>query len=261
MACGTPSIIMLPGSFVPASVLYPVRDAVSGQGFEFLALDLATVRLPNDTRTPPSMYDDAALIIREVEKLADQGKDVIVISHSYSGIPMSQAAAGLGKKSRMSQGKRGGIVKLGYVTSFVPALGQTSNDMLGDVPDDQRVDIRIDEQGWMWQTNLTRTAELVFNDLPLEDGLAWANRFSQHSAQSFMDPATQIGYTDEDIELAYLFCEHDRTIPPQNQAVAIDNLRSTGKTVDVTSIAADHGPMISHENLVVDWILDIASSL
>jgi hypothetical protein len=44
----------------------------------------------------------------------------------------------------MSQSKRGGIVKLGYVTSFVPALGQTSNDMLGDVPDDQRVDIRID---------------------------------------------------------------------------------------------------------------------
>lgn len=135
---------MLPGSFVPASLLYPVRDAVSAQGFEFLALDLATVRLPNDTRTPPSMYDDAALIIRAVEELADQGKDVIVISHSYSGIPMSQAAAGLGKNSRMSQGRRGGIIKLGYVTSFVPALGEASNDILGDVPDDQRVDIRID---------------------------------------------------------------------------------------------------------------------
>jgi hypothetical protein len=40
----------------------------------------------------------------------DEGRDVILLMHSYSGVPGSSAARGLGKKERAAQGKKGGII-------------------------------------------------------------------------------------------------------------------------------------------------------
>ena len=88
------------------------------------------------------MYDDADYIAKEVGKLADEGKDVIVVPHSYGGVPTSQSTKGLGKEEREKAGKKGGIVNIAYMTCLVPAVGKSAMDVLLTVPAEQRIDLK-----------------------------------------------------------------------------------------------------------------------
>ena len=49
--------------------------------------------------------------------------DVIVVMHSYSGIPGGQALDGLDKKTTTEQGLKGGVVRLVYIMSFIVPEG------------------------------------------------------------------------------------------------------------------------------------------
>ena len=142
-----PSIIFIPGSYVLLPVYQPLFDAVSKAGYEIKGIHPPTVgRSSRQGRDgpAPSMYDDAAAIAHEAETLADQGKDVILMGHSYAGIPMSQSTKGLGKEERKAQGKPGGIVQLAYISCLVPAIGNSAGSLLSKFPDENRPPVSID---------------------------------------------------------------------------------------------------------------------
>lgn len=141
-----PSIILIPGSFGLPEFYDPIVNAIKSKGYEIIALHLPSVGpnagLPRDG-PPPSMYDDAACIATETEKLVNQGKDVVLWAHSYGGIPMTQSTKGLGKEERKATGKSGGIVRLAYMTCLVPEIGMNAAGVLSDVPKDQQLDLKI----------------------------------------------------------------------------------------------------------------------
>jgi hypothetical protein len=142
-----PSILLIPGSFAKPEFYTPVLDAVTAKGYEIKGLHLPSVglsALQPRPGVPPTMYDDAAFIAKEAEKFADEGKDVIVIGHSYGGIPVTQSIKGLAKEDRQKEGKQGGVVNLAFITSLVPALGESAVDVLVYVPKDQEVGLTPD---------------------------------------------------------------------------------------------------------------------
>ncbi len=142
-----PSILFFPGSFVLVSLYQPIFDAVSEAGYEIKGIHPPSVG-PSSRQgrdgPAPSMYDDATVIAQEAEKLADQGKDVIIIAHSYGGVPVSQSPRGLGKLERKAQGKPGGVVRLAYMTCLVPAIGKSARDVLSSMPEAKPVPTSID---------------------------------------------------------------------------------------------------------------------
>lgn len=69
------------------------------------------------------MADDAAYVQSITSKLADEGKDILVLTHSYGGIPGTESVKGLSKADREKEGKKGGVVRLLYMTSIVPPVG------------------------------------------------------------------------------------------------------------------------------------------
>ena len=77
-------------------------------------------------------------------KLVDEGKDVVMIAHSYGGSPMSQCTKGLSKTEREAEGKEGGIVRLAYMTALVPGLGMTSAEIMAAVPEDKKLALQPD---------------------------------------------------------------------------------------------------------------------
>ena len=229
-----PSILLIPGSFGLPEFYDPIVDAVAAQGYLIRALHPPSVGTKaghgNDQLTePPSMYDDAALIAGEAEKLAGEGKDVILVAHSYGGTPTTESTKGLGKEERQKQGKKGGIVNIAYMTALVPAVGVSAAGVLADVPKEQQLDLKIDVRsiylillrgspltarqgkGWMYHDPISRSAEICFSDISQERGEAWMRKFPKHSAVSFTNELTHAGY--EDIPVSYLLCEEDLCIP------------------------------------------------
>lgn len=142
-----PSIIFIPGSFSLLPVWQPFFEAAYKLGHEITGLHPPTIGLSSQQGRDgpaPSMYDDAAVIAQEAEKLADQGKDVILMGHSYAGIPISQSTKGLSRNERKAQGKPGGVVQLAYIACLVPAIGESASSRLGKLPNDKKPSISID---------------------------------------------------------------------------------------------------------------------
>ena len=78
----------------------------------------------------PTIYDDAAVIRQVAAKLADEGKDVVLVGHSYGGVPATEAIKGISKAEREKEGKKGGVVRVAYMTCLVPAVGENAGDVL-----------------------------------------------------------------------------------------------------------------------------------
>ncbi|KAI1624495.1 Alpha/beta hydrolase fold-1 [Exophiala viscosa] len=260
MTMSKPSILFIPGSYVLLPAYQHLLDAVSRAGYEIQGIHLPTIGLNSRQGRDgpaPSTYDDAAVIAQEAEKLADQGKDVVLMGHSYAGIPMSQSTKGLGKDERKAQGKLGGIVHLAYISCLVPAVGQSAGSLLSRCPDNKRPHVSIDENGWMLMEDPAATAGMICQKLPPEEGEALVRDFAKHSAQSFGNELTHAGY--KDIPVSYLFCEEDMAGPPDFQRDMIAMIEEvSGRKVDVTSIKADHCPHLSAEKETIEWALSVA---
>jgi hypothetical protein len=139
------TILLLPGSFMPETVYSDVLDAVAKRGIDIRFLPLTSGSFgSDDRREPPNMFDDATAISQEVEKLADQGKDVIVVASSYAGVPLTQSCKGLSKAEREKGGKSGGLIKIGFMPSVIPEMGQAACEVLADVPPDNIIPMKGD---------------------------------------------------------------------------------------------------------------------
>ena len=128
MASTKPTIVLVPGSFCSSALVWDaVIDRLHNAGYDTLAVELQTVSHPS-TAPAKTMADDAAHIHGIVEALANDGKEVLVVMHSYGGIPGTQAMKNLTRKEREEQGKEGGITGLVYISSLLVNEGESSDD-------------------------------------------------------------------------------------------------------------------------------------
>lgn len=132
----TPTFVITPGAWHPASAADLLVNELSAAGFPAQAVGLKTVGAYGP------MTDDTKYLRDEVYiPLIESGKDIVVVLHSYGGFPGSTAIQGLGKKDR--QGKAGGIVGIVYIAAFVPQEGMSLKANCGGVvPDWQQADVR-----------------------------------------------------------------------------------------------------------------------
>ena len=47
--------------------------------------------------------------------LTKDEKDIVLVVHSYTGMPGTEAPKGLGKKGRQDAGLKGGVIRLVYI--------------------------------------------------------------------------------------------------------------------------------------------------
>jgi alpha-beta hydrolase superfamily lysophospholipase len=139
-----PSILIIPGAAGLPELYDTFVEAVKEHGLNIEALALPSVRSANEANvTPPTMYEDATFIQSHIAKLADAGKDVVLLAHSYGGVPCTQSVEGLSKKEREAKGRKGGVVSIAYMTCLVPELGQPAMSVQASMPAEGRVPIEI----------------------------------------------------------------------------------------------------------------------
>lgn len=127
-----PDILLVPGAWHTPAAFDLVRDQLTRRGFQSTAVPLLTVG-PTDPLNQ-GVPEDAAAIRAELEKLVDAGKEVMVISHSYGGVPAAAAVEGLNLKDRVAQGQKGGVLMVVHMTSFAAKVGTSLMDSLGGNP-------------------------------------------------------------------------------------------------------------------------------
>lgn len=110
-----PIFVLAPGAWHTPDCFEIIQEKLHAQGYETRG-----VAYPAVGAEPPNkgLYDDAAALRAEIEVHANQGRQVIVVLHSYGGLVGAEAVKGLGYKQRKAKGKDGGVTLLVYLAAY-----------------------------------------------------------------------------------------------------------------------------------------------
>jgi pimeloyl-ACP methyl ester carboxylesterase len=118
-----PTVIFVPGAWHTPESFALVAAHLKDAGYEYTDVDKPSVSL--SAPYIQSFEPDVEAVRKEVLAASDAGNDVVLVMHSYGGIPGSAAAKGLSKEDREKEGKKGGIIGLVYISSFAIEEGQS----------------------------------------------------------------------------------------------------------------------------------------
>ena len=104
-----PTFLFIPGAFHLPIIYDSIRARLKAHGYESTAIPL-----PSVGGKPPidDMSEDISAIRSAVAALVDQGKEVVLVSHSYSGFPVGDALEGFGNPEREKKNLEGGIIRI-----------------------------------------------------------------------------------------------------------------------------------------------------
>lgn len=130
MASSKPTVVIVPGAWHPPSLYETFEIALDKAGYTSITASLPSLDSKDPQATSCSADTDAVrqLILPFIE--SDE-KDVVVLCHSYGGMPGGGAARGLSKTSRTQRGLKGGVIGLVYVSAFVVAEKATLVQVMG----------------------------------------------------------------------------------------------------------------------------------
>lgn len=124
MVDNKPVILLAHEAWHPPNMYDPLKYALQARGCELLIPELAIM---GPGKTGVSWDADVAMLLDTAAPLFDQGKDVmLVIGHSYGGIPACTATRGSGVSDRRTVGKAGGFSHLAFLCPLSkPARGMS----------------------------------------------------------------------------------------------------------------------------------------
>ena len=122
MSTKKPNILLIPGAWHKADIFDSVAAILRTQAYS-----VETMTLPSAGGPVSTTVADDAEFIRDgyLNELVAQGKEVVVVMHSYSGIPGTESIKGLARKDLVGQGKQGGVIALVYIAAFLIPAGQS----------------------------------------------------------------------------------------------------------------------------------------
>ena len=145
-----PTIVLVPGAWHTPEHYSALLAAFQSRGFPTLSKKLPSVGARNpldkDTASDAEFIRDNVLL-----PLLDDGKDVVLLMHSYGGCPGGAAAKGLSKAERLAANKSGGLIGLVFMCAFVANEGDSLRSKLPGNKLDPWILINVRE---VHQTNL-----------------------------------------------------------------------------------------------------------
>lgn len=118
------------GAWHSPSVWNATRAKLSLLSYPTQAIQLASRDTP-----VASHHEDTAVIRQALDSLIVlEGKDVVLVMHSYGGLAGTNAVSGLEKSARSAQGERGGITHCLFIAAFLVPKGSSLLGMFPEPP-------------------------------------------------------------------------------------------------------------------------------
>lgn len=125
----TPIYVFVPGAWHTPDTFDGICDLLSKRGYDSEAIALSSVGAAEPTKS--GLHADIAHTKGVLRVLADQGRQIIVVMHSYGGMVGAGAVEGLEYAQRSKTGQLGGVIMMVWLAAFVTPKGKSVIDMLG----------------------------------------------------------------------------------------------------------------------------------
>ncbi|OKL59932.1 hypothetical protein UA08_04852 [Talaromyces atroroseus] len=230
-----PAIVIVPGSFTGPEFYDSLSSILQKEhGFEVIvgALQSASRSPPEK---PATLQEDAAYFRGIVEALSSQGKDIVIVGHSFGGAVATQSVKSVTKPERQAAGAdAGGAVRMVYLASVLPDIGQAPLEAMGG-----QLGQNIKILGDFMHIDADAAAPVFFPGLPSDVALDLARKLKCQSTLSFLDPPN---YTAVDhVPVTYIYTTKDNIIPVEYQQVWVEKLKQrNAKKVSTVTIDEHH---------------------
>ncbi|KAL8820634.1 MAG: hypothetical protein Q9223_001178 [Gallowayella weberi] len=250
-----PVFVLVPGAAHTPSHYAYLQHLLLSEGYGVLSALLPTV----GTGASITVEDDAEYVrSRMLLPVLDiENRNVVMISHSYGGMPASAAAHGLSKTERAAEGKTTSVLGQIFIAAIL-ARGGDGKDVVAMFGGQLPPHIQIDEK-----ENLVKCEDPkppVFHDLPpvLADA-AVLSSISQ-SLTSFRSPCPAATWYTEAFKgrCAYIRTVNDRAVPYEVQNMM---LQGSGQEWITRDIETGHSAQLAAPESLSSIIIEIASQL
>jgi pimeloyl-ACP methyl ester carboxylesterase len=221
------TLVLIHGAWHGPWVWVRVEPHLVSAGWRVITIKLPSVADGCDPGI--GMMADAEFIHRQ---LIDIGEPVVVVAHSYAGVPATQAAAGLLN-----------VRHIIYLSAFQLDIGDSLLSVLaGETPSWWQINPPI--------TTVRNPRDLFYNDMTPEDAAWAAAQLKPHNYAIVTEALTQAAW--HTIPSTYVVCEQDQCLLP-----AIQETMATRAT-QIRRLPTSHSPFLSQPSATARLIAEIA---
>lgn len=174
-----PTIVLVPGVWHKPLIYTDVASHLKKHDYPTVLLPL-----PSAGAIPPhqDFTEDVTAIRDCLTSLVNKGKDVVLVVHSYTGIPGSKACESLSKKERSAKGETGGVIRIVFTNAFAMSEGfqPTPRGQYSHFPAWMKINASDD----ITTVHPLDAANIFYHDLPSSESSAttqeWVEKLQPH---------------------------------------------------------------------------------
>ncbi|OJJ45988.1 hypothetical protein ASPZODRAFT_2130593 [Penicilliopsis zonata CBS 506.65] len=230
-------------------------------------LRCVAITLPSTTDNPNATFKDDLDVAQDaIRKETSQGRNVIVVAHSYGGMVGNSAIKGFTMTDETKGGIKhengdnttsdgqvaGHVIGLILIASGFTFTGLAFMDpFFGHPPPSWRVN---SETGYA--ELVTPPRELFYHDLPEEEGDFWASQLSTQSLKALFEDGEHTYAGWQDVPVWYIGTCLDRGLPVLAQRIQMGMGRQMGARAEHRELQTSHSPFLSQPRETADIILE-----
>lgn len=137
-----PTIVCVPGAWLSPSIYTKTLTILKQQhGYPTIGLPLHSV----GASPPDPSFDADVKGIRDclTKLVVEEEQEVVLVVHSYTGMPGGEAPVGLGKKDREAANKPGGVIRLVFIDAYAVPEGFQPTAGGAEFPEWMEVDMEV----------------------------------------------------------------------------------------------------------------------
>ncbi|KAK5191521.1 hypothetical protein LTR96_010361 [Exophiala xenobiotica] len=239
-----PTFVLVHGAWHSPAHFESLINSLTEHGYKAVAPNLPS--MANAHISPSTDCTEDARTIRETILTELESADVIVVPHSYGGIPTTSALKGLDTLSRTAAGQhKTSVVAIAALTSFIIPAGTDMRQA------EQRPPLNAAE---MPATLDPPPLDIFFHELPDAEKEKWTAMLKPMASAALVDKCHFSAH--EVIPLHYLMAGADKAIPLETQERMVDTLRSTAVGEIRTEMVegCGHAPFLSRVEETVAFL-------
>ncbi|KAI1625381.1 Alpha/beta hydrolase fold-1 [Exophiala viscosa] len=207
-----PTFVLIHGAWHQPAHWDPLITSLNAHGYKTIAPALPSVA---NVQTAPckDINEDTNTVRKSILAELNSGANVIVVPHSYGGIPTTSALRGLDSASRTAQDRQTSVIAITALTSFILPEGM-------NIPEADQKPMPSGLPEIMDHP----PPELFYNDLGEEDRKKWAALLRPMSSGALFGRSTFSAH--EVIPVHYLLADEDRAVKLATQERMVNILKA-----------------------------------
>lgn len=248
-----PTLIFIPGAWHTIETWDKVTSLLAAQQIKCVPVTLPSTK--GDVST--TLGDDVQVVRDAITAQTTEGRNVVVVAHSYGGAVGQSAIKGFTlPKGENPSSKSGHVIGLAFMASGFGQTGVSFIDLLGGKPPPFW---RADPSGFAIITGPAR--ELFYHDLPEEEGDYWVKKLQKQALKPLMEGGEHFYAGWRDVPLWYLATTDDKTYPTQVQSMVVQMANDDGGNITWREVESSHSPMLSKPEETAKFLLEAVAAL